>query len=170
MRHLAQSGARPARSVPGVHASVLPRLESLDRFCSANLMVDHPACRSAMSCSTFDSMNAMARNRDRASSCSKARQWEPGRRRRQFERRCRIYGYPAGLSGPQSAAVTPFLRMIARRADGRRPRVRHASHASGPVVVHVHQLVGRGTLLGHNIRVVMGIFVALCITQRRRPE
>ncbi len=46
--------------------SVLPEMEKLDGFCSASLMVDHPACRRAVSCSTFDSMDAMARNRDRA--------------------------------------------------------------------------------------------------------
>jgi hypothetical protein len=47
-------------------SSVLPELENLDGFCSASLMVDHPACRRAVACSTFDSMDAMARNRDRA--------------------------------------------------------------------------------------------------------
>jgi hypothetical protein len=45
---------------------VLPELEALDGFSSASLMIDHPACRRAVSCSTFDSMDAMARNRDRA--------------------------------------------------------------------------------------------------------
>ncbi len=55
------------RSLEFYRTSVLPELESLDGFCSASLMVDHPACRRAVSCSTFDSMDAMARNRDRAS-------------------------------------------------------------------------------------------------------
>ena len=45
---------------------VLPEMESLDGFSSASLMIDHPACRRAVSCSTFDSMDAMARNRDEA--------------------------------------------------------------------------------------------------------
>jgi hypothetical protein len=45
---------------------VLPEMENLDGFCSASLMVDHPACRRAVSCSTFDSVDAMTRNRDRA--------------------------------------------------------------------------------------------------------
>jgi hypothetical protein len=45
---------------------VLPELEVLDGFSSASLMIDHPACRRAVSCSTFDSMEAMARNRDAA--------------------------------------------------------------------------------------------------------
>jgi hypothetical protein len=46
--------------------AVLQELEELDGFCSASLMVDHPASRRAVSCSTFDSMDAMALNRDRA--------------------------------------------------------------------------------------------------------
>jgi heme-degrading monooxygenase HmoA len=54
------------RSVDFYRKSVLPELENLDGFCSASLMIDHPACRRAVSCSTFDSMDAMARNRDRA--------------------------------------------------------------------------------------------------------
>lgn len=54
------------RSVDFYRTSVLPEMEHLDGFCSASLMVDHPACRRAVSCSTFDSMDAMARNRDRA--------------------------------------------------------------------------------------------------------
>jgi len=55
-----------SRSLDLYRTSVLPELENLDGFCSASLMVDHPACRRAVSCSTFDSMDAMARNRDRA--------------------------------------------------------------------------------------------------------
>ena len=47
-------------------AAVLPEMARLDGFCSASLMVDHPASRRAVSCSTFDSMDAMARNRDQA--------------------------------------------------------------------------------------------------------
>ena len=54
------------RSLDFYRMSVLPEMEELDGFCSASLMVDHPACRRAVSCSTFDSMDAMARNRDRA--------------------------------------------------------------------------------------------------------
>ncbi|MGB8390768.1 hypothetical protein [Mycobacterium sp.] len=54
------------RSLDFYRTSVLPEMESLDGFCSASMMVDHPACRRAVSCSTFDSMDAMARNRDRA--------------------------------------------------------------------------------------------------------
>jgi hypothetical protein len=55
-----------SRSLDFYRSSVLPELENLDGFCSASLMVDHPACRRAVSCSTFDSMEAMGRNRDRA--------------------------------------------------------------------------------------------------------
>ncbi|OBH13544.1 hypothetical protein [Mycobacterium sp. E1747] len=54
------------RSLDFYRSSVLPELEQLDGFCSASLLVDHPACRRAVSCSTFDSMDAMARNSDRA--------------------------------------------------------------------------------------------------------
>ena len=55
------------RSLDFYRAAVLPEMERLEGFCSASLLVDHPACRRAVSCSTFDSMDAMARNRDRAS-------------------------------------------------------------------------------------------------------
>jgi hypothetical protein len=54
------------RSLDFYRTSVLPEMENLEGFCSASLMVDHPACRRAVSCSTFDSIDAMARNRDRA--------------------------------------------------------------------------------------------------------
>jgi len=54
------------KSLDFYRMSVLPEMENLDGFCSASLMVDHAACRRAVSCSTFDSMDAMARNRDRA--------------------------------------------------------------------------------------------------------
>ncbi|WP_421840295.1 hypothetical protein [Mycobacterium sp.] len=54
------------RSLDFYRTRVLPEMEHLDGFCSASLMLDHPACRRAVSCSTFDSMEAMARNRDRA--------------------------------------------------------------------------------------------------------
>jgi len=54
------------RSTDFYRMFVLPEMEGLDGFCSASLMIDHPACRRAVSCSTFDSMDAMARNRDQA--------------------------------------------------------------------------------------------------------
>jgi heme-degrading monooxygenase HmoA len=55
-----------SRSLDFYKTSLLPELETLDGFCSASLMVDHPASRRAVSCSTFDSMDAMARTRDLA--------------------------------------------------------------------------------------------------------
>ncbi|OBF74055.1 hypothetical protein A5750_13605 [Mycobacterium sp. 852002-51613_SCH5001154] len=67
-----------SRSLDFCRTSVLPELEDLDGFCSASLLVDHPACRRAVSCSTFDSMDAMARNRDRASELRSRRVRELG--------------------------------------------------------------------------------------------
>ncbi|OMC38480.1 antibiotic biosynthesis monooxygenase [Mycobacterium sp. IS-1264] len=46
-------------------SSVLPQLESLDGFCSASLMIDRESGR-GVSSATFDSVDAMERNRDRA--------------------------------------------------------------------------------------------------------
>ena len=54
------------RSLDFYRMSVLSEMEDLDGFCSASLMVDHPASRRAVSCSTFDSVESMAINRDRA--------------------------------------------------------------------------------------------------------
>ncbi|MGF2947389.1 hypothetical protein [Mycobacterium sp. Lab-001] len=54
------------RSLDFYRTSLLPEMEGLDEFCSASLLVDHPTCRRAVSSSTFDSMDAMARNRDQA--------------------------------------------------------------------------------------------------------
>jgi len=45
-------------------SSVLPQLEGLDGFCSASLLVDRASGR-AVSCTTFDSSDAMERSRDR---------------------------------------------------------------------------------------------------------
>ncbi|ATA28249.1 hypothetical protein MLM_1662 [Mycobacterium lepraemurium] len=67
-----------SRSLEFYRSSVLPELEQLDGFCSASLMVDHPACRRAVACSTFDSMDAMARNRDRATELHSRRVRELG--------------------------------------------------------------------------------------------
>ena len=44
-------------------SSVLPQLENLDGFCSASLLVDRASGR-AVSSTTFDSLDAMERNRD----------------------------------------------------------------------------------------------------------
>ena len=67
-----------SRSLDFYRMSVLPEMEDLDGFCSASMMVDHPACRRAVSCSTFDSMEAMARNRDRATELRSRRVRELG--------------------------------------------------------------------------------------------
>jgi quinol monooxygenase YgiN len=45
--------------------SVLPDLEALDGFCSASLLVDRASGR-AVSCASFDSLEAMERNREQA--------------------------------------------------------------------------------------------------------
>ncbi|WP_407688425.1 hypothetical protein [Mycobacterium sp. HUMS_1102779] len=66
------------RSLDFYRTSLLPEMEALDGFCSASLLVDHPACRRAVSCSTFDSMEAMARNRDRATELRSSRVRELG--------------------------------------------------------------------------------------------
>jgi hypothetical protein len=67
-----------SRSLDFYRMAVLPEMADLDGFCSASLMVDHPACRRAVTCSTFDSMEAMARNRDRASELRSRRVRELG--------------------------------------------------------------------------------------------
>ena len=67
-----------SRSLDFYRMSVLPEMEELDGFCSASLMVDHPTCRRAVASSTFDSMDAMARNRDRATELRSRRVRELG--------------------------------------------------------------------------------------------
>lgn len=66
------------RSLNFYEMYVLPEMESLDGFCSASLMVDHPACRRAVSCTTFDTIDAMARNRDQATELRSRRVRELG--------------------------------------------------------------------------------------------
>lgn len=66
------------RSLDFYRSSVLPELQELDGFCSASLLVDYPACRRAVACSTFDSMDAMARNSDRANELRSRRVRELG--------------------------------------------------------------------------------------------
>jgi hypothetical protein len=66
------------RSLDFYRMAVLSELEELDGFCSASLMVDHPAARRAVSCSTFDSMDAMALNADRATELRSRRARELG--------------------------------------------------------------------------------------------
>jgi heme-degrading monooxygenase HmoA len=58
-------------------ASVLRQLEDLDGFCSASLMVDRASGR-AVSSTTFDSLDAMERNRDQATALKIAAMQEAG--------------------------------------------------------------------------------------------
>jgi quinol monooxygenase YgiN len=55
------------RAIEFYRESVLPAIEQLDGFCSASLMIDRAAWR-AVSSSTFDSLEAMQRNEERARS------------------------------------------------------------------------------------------------------
>ncbi|WP_025735929.1 hypothetical protein [Mycobacterium genavense] len=66
------------RSMDFYRMAVLPEMERLEGFCSASLMIDHPAGRRAVSCSTFDSQEAMARNSDEASQLRSRRARELG--------------------------------------------------------------------------------------------
>lgn len=65
------------RAIEFYRASVLPAIEELDGFCSASLMIDRASWR-AVSSSTFDSVEAMQRNEDRARSLRTARLRELG--------------------------------------------------------------------------------------------
>lgn len=60
------------RAIEFYRESVLPAIEELDGFCSASLMIDRASWR-AVSSSTFDSLEAMQRNEDRARSLRTAR-------------------------------------------------------------------------------------------------
>jgi hypothetical protein len=65
------------RSVDFYKESVLPSLQELDGFCSASLLVDRASGRSVSSV-TFDSCDAMDRNREQARSLRAARLRELG--------------------------------------------------------------------------------------------
>jgi heme-degrading monooxygenase HmoA len=58
-------------------SSVLPQLEDLDGFCSASLLVDRASGRGVASV-TFDSLDAMERNRDQATALKIASMREAG--------------------------------------------------------------------------------------------
>lgn len=60
------------RAVEFYRTSVLPAMEDLEGFCSASLMLD-PATGRAVSSATFDSAEAMDRNRDQARALRTAR-------------------------------------------------------------------------------------------------
>ncbi len=71
---------RPDRYDQGIDfykSAVLPDLEKLEGFCSASLLVDRCSAR-AVSCATFDSREAMERNRDQAKAIKTARIGEVG--------------------------------------------------------------------------------------------
>jgi heme-degrading monooxygenase HmoA len=57
--------------------SVLPELETLDGFCSASLLVDRASGR-AVSSASFDSLEAMNRNREQATALKDAKTAEAG--------------------------------------------------------------------------------------------
>ncbi len=58
-------------------SSVLPQLEGLDGFCSASLLVDRASGR-GVSSTTFDSLDAMERNRDQIAALKAASMPEAG--------------------------------------------------------------------------------------------
>jgi quinol monooxygenase YgiN len=60
------------RAIEFYRESVLPAIGELDGFCSASLMIDRTSWR-AVSSSTFDSVEAMQRNEERARSLRTAR-------------------------------------------------------------------------------------------------
>ncbi|MBV8863449.1 MAG: antibiotic biosynthesis monooxygenase [Mycobacterium sp.] len=57
--------------------SVLPDLEALDGFCSASLLVDRASGR-AVSCTSFDSIEAMERSREQATALKNTKAAEAG--------------------------------------------------------------------------------------------
>jgi quinol monooxygenase YgiN len=65
------------RAIEFYKTSVLPSMEELEGFCSASLMVDRESGH-AVSSATFDSLEAMERNRDQARSLRTARLRELG--------------------------------------------------------------------------------------------
>ena len=70
----------PATADPKIDyykTSVLPELENLDGFCSASLLIDRATGRS-VSTVTFDSREAMERNRDQALALKTAKMREAG--------------------------------------------------------------------------------------------
>jgi heme-degrading monooxygenase HmoA len=58
-------------------ASVLPELEALDGFCGASLLVDRASGR-AVACSSFDSLKAMERSREQATTLKHEKTREAG--------------------------------------------------------------------------------------------
>jgi heme-degrading monooxygenase HmoA len=58
-------------------ATVLPQLEDIEGFCSASLLVDRASGR-AVSSTTFDSLDAMERNRDQVTALKNTSMQEAG--------------------------------------------------------------------------------------------
>jgi hypothetical protein len=75
------------RNIEYYKTAVLPDLENLGGFCSASLLLDRASGREAF-CATFDSRDAMERNRERATALKGAKIREAGVREldeREFE-------------------------------------------------------------------------------------
>jgi quinol monooxygenase YgiN len=66
-----------ARAIDFYKTDVLPALEKLEGFCSASLLINRSTGR-AVSSATFDSLEAMERNRDRATELRNTRTRELG--------------------------------------------------------------------------------------------
>jgi hypothetical protein len=69
--------ARIDENVEYYKTSVLPDIENLEGFCSVSLLINRASGRSA-SCATFDSRDAMERNREQATSLKTAKIQEAG--------------------------------------------------------------------------------------------
>ena len=69
--------ARMDQNVEYYKTAVLPELEKLEGFCSASLMIDRASGR-AVSCASFDSREAMERNREQAVALKNAKMQEAG--------------------------------------------------------------------------------------------
>ena len=91
------------RSLDFYRTAVLPEMERLDGFCSSSLMIDHPAGRRAVSCSTFDSQEAMARNSEEASELRSRRVRDLGAEIvdvAEFELAIAAFGFPSWSERP----------------------------------------------------------------------
>jgi heme-degrading monooxygenase HmoA len=69
--------ARMDQNVEYYKTAVLPELENLEGFCSASLMIDRASGR-AVSCASFDSREAMERNREQSTALKNEKIQEAG--------------------------------------------------------------------------------------------
>ena len=111
------------RSLDFYRMAVLPEMERLEGFSSSSLMIDHPAGRRAVSCSTFDSQEAMARNSEEASELRSRRARDSGRRDRR-RRRVRAgdrtaCGFPSWSERPEATQGRESRGIRDRRAPRR---------------------------------------------------